>query len=463
MTAPTRVRSATATIDYANGENIVTVSWQSPVNPGSLPVTRYRIQYSVGGQSWGAIESISYPYTGLPTNANSRSITHTLKTGVPFLYKPTFYRVSAITGAEQLAGPWVIVGPVYATTDVPSSPTIETLTPNGRNITLNIVKPTFEGTSQVTSYNIQYRVGGSDEWTSINGITRTSNEFYTSYTVSGLTIGATYQFRVAAVNNSGAGTYSTIYSKRTSNPAAIPEPIIGIPTAGSPVGGCDLDNCYLIPSPKGLRIYWRDNHYGPLAINNWLIRIRQNNFPPYYTLTIPNSNVLRLSEDNRIRYYDIYNYGANIGELAYQVQIAGQTADGSLGFSPIEIYNARWTPTAPTILNVIRSSSNADILVQEPAHTGLIRIGARLFADLSRSFGTYFYDIEYRRLDLPNWTRVRRVVNPPETQNTQQLLSIGGLNPAFTYVFRVSLVSHVDTLGSGVPTLNGPFSSNFVA
>lgn len=463
MTAPSRVRAVTAIIDYANGENVVTLSWLPPANPGSLPVTRYRIQYSVGGQSWGAIESIPYNYTGLPTNANSRSITHTLKTGVPFLYKPTYYRISAITGAETYAGPWVTVGPVHAITDTAAPPTVHMLTPNGNDVvTVTIAKPLFSGTSSVVSYNLKYRLASTapsltPSWTEINGIPYAGD--YTSINVPELRIGTNYEFIVAAVNSSGVGSYSESRIVKTTNAAAIPMLVAGFPSAGSSqILGCggspEQGYACAFGSPRALRVFWYDNHRGPLAISSWTIQIRQNNVPPFKTFNIPNSRVKTYPTDNRLRYVDIYQGVGSVASYAiqdrvYQVQVRGLTAEGTLGFSELKAFNASWTPSAPIINNVSRVSTTAYISVTEPSHLGII------------GTNRYIYDIQYKKITDSMWTTQRQVLSPIPDNAVHQL-TVGNLNPSLTWQFRVSFVAHVvDNTGRAIQ--NGPYSNIFTS
>lgn len=458
MTAPSRVRNATATIDYANGENIVTVSWLPPANRGSLPITSYAVQYSVGGQSWGAIESIPYNYTGLPTNANSRSITHTLKTGIPFLYKPTFYRIAAITGTNRFASPWVTVGPVYAITQTPATPTIHQFVSTGDDSgLLTIAKPILPGTSPITGYILLYKFSGSSEpWSFLN------LPYYGDHTtvpLSGLSVGAYYDLSVGARNSSGVGIYSDPIRIKTTNPAAVPTLLNGIPSHGPRQtlacgGSDDMGWACIEGNPRALRVFWYDNHRGPLAISSWTIQIRRNNTPPLVTLNIPNSSVKTLPQDNRIRYVDIFQGVGSVAQYkiedrVYQVQVRGQTAEGTLGFSELKAFSAAWTPSAPVINNVTRVGTTANISVTQPVHLGYI--------------GTdrFIYDIQYKPASVATWSQIRQVLTP-RPQNPVHQLSVGGLNPSLVWQFRVSFVGHVVDF-NGRAIQNGPYSNIFTA
>ena len=61
-----------------------------------------------------------------------------------------------------------------------------------------------DGGSSITHYDLQYRAGTSGDWTLVEDIT------LTSYTITGLTNGTTYQVQVRAANSVGDGDWSAI-------------------------------------------------------------------------------------------------------------------------------------------------------------------------------------------------------------------------------------------------------------
>ena len=61
-----------------------------------------------------------------------------------------------------------------------------------------------DGGSSITHYDLQYRAGTSGDWTLVEDIT------LTSYTITGLTNGTTYQVQVRAANSVGDGDWSEI-------------------------------------------------------------------------------------------------------------------------------------------------------------------------------------------------------------------------------------------------------------
>ena len=67
--------------------------------------------------------------------------------------------------------------------------------------------PNTDGGSPITSYNIETKIPGpTGRWTKANSTTVTETE----YKITGLREGRTYDIRVCAVNELGAGPYTEI-------------------------------------------------------------------------------------------------------------------------------------------------------------------------------------------------------------------------------------------------------------
>jgi subtilisin family serine protease len=103
--------------------------------------------------------------------------------------------------------------PAPATT--PSAPTIATAVPGNASVSLTWKAPVSNGGAAITSYLVQYSTNGTT-WQSM-GTTGTSA------TISSLTNGISYSFRVAAVNSVGTGAASAVV---TATPV-----LPGVPTA----------------------------------------------------------------------------------------------------------------------------------------------------------------------------------------------------------------------------------------
>ena len=104
---------------------------------------------------------------------------------------------SSVTGAYTIG--------VTRTGSVPAAPTDLTATGDG-DVVLSWTAPASNGLA-ISSYDYQQKAGGADaygRWTPIPG----SGPATRSYTVTGLTSGTTYAFKVRAVNDAGPGEAS---------------------------------------------------------------------------------------------------------------------------------------------------------------------------------------------------------------------------------------------------------------
>jgi len=81
---------------------------------------------------------------------------------------------------------------------------------NATNITQTSATLNWGSVSGATSYNLQWRISGGS-WNTVNGISTTS------YGLTGLSAGTTYNFQVQAVCSGGAGSYSAAASFTTAS------------------------------------------------------------------------------------------------------------------------------------------------------------------------------------------------------------------------------------------------------
>jgi titin len=88
----------------------------------------------------------------------------------------------------------------------PTAPRTLAATSKTRSVSLVWVAPAKANASTVTDYTVQYRLQGATTWVTFRDGTSTARKA----TVTGLTSGQIYEFRVAAKNRSGAGTWSVV-------------------------------------------------------------------------------------------------------------------------------------------------------------------------------------------------------------------------------------------------------------
>ncbi|MEY2939345.1 MAG: hypothetical protein RIS58_332, partial [Actinomycetota bacterium] len=122
------------------------------------------------------------------------------------------------TGSPNLmaftGGAWEAPSPV-----APSAPTSLSAVGGVEQAQLAWTAPTLTGGTPITDYVIEFALVGSPTWSVFNDGTSTT----TSATVTGLTNGRTYQFRVRAVSSGGTGEASLT----ASTPVGVP----GVPTS----------------------------------------------------------------------------------------------------------------------------------------------------------------------------------------------------------------------------------------
>ena len=184
----------------------MTLSWTAPSDNGGSAVTDYTIQYSSNGGATWTTYADSVP-------ASTTSTVPGLTNGVSYLF-----RVAAVngvgTGPYSASSAAVIPGD---STTVPAAPTnVSGVAGNGQ-VTLSWTAPSDNGGSAVTDYTIQYSSTGGTTWTTYADSVSAS----TTSTVTGLTNGVSYLFRVAAMNGVGAGPYSASSAGVTPMAAAV--------------------------------------------------------------------------------------------------------------------------------------------------------------------------------------------------------------------------------------------------
>jgi hypothetical protein len=113
------------------------------------------------------------------------------------------------------------------TSGVPGAPTGVSGSPINAGVNLVWTAPATVGASAISGYTVQYAVSPYSSWTTAAMCTGTG----TSCSVTGLSNGTAYKFKVSATNTTGAGSYSSLSSEIT--PAGPPS----APTISSITGG----------------------------------------------------------------------------------------------------------------------------------------------------------------------------------------------------------------------------------
>jgi len=211
---PFSVPGAPTTVTFTAGNSQATVSWTAPASNGGSAVTGYAIDYSSdGGSNWTTASantgttSVSYTVTGLTGGVNY------------------VFRVAARNAAGQ--GSWSATSGQATVYGVPATPDAPSVAPGNGQVSLSWTAPSNNG-SAITGYAIQYSANSGGSWTTFTSNTGNS---LTTNTVTSLTNGTSYVFRVAARNAAGQGSFSS------SSFASIPFTTPGVPLSVTATAG----------------------------------------------------------------------------------------------------------------------------------------------------------------------------------------------------------------------------------
>ena len=191
--APTPVAPSTPRdLTVVAGDSSVALTWLAPTTDNGSSVTDYLIEFSSNsGSTWstfndGVSTSTSATVTGL-TNATSYS-----------------FRVKAVSSVGTSDASNVI----STTPGIPGEPTSLRPTALNQSVRLTWAAPSLNGGSAVTDYLVEYTTDLSAGYLLFDDGVSTS----TTATVTGLTNGTSYFFRVKAVNTIGTGQPSGVAS-----------------------------------------------------------------------------------------------------------------------------------------------------------------------------------------------------------------------------------------------------------
>jgi hypothetical protein len=182
---PAALPGAPRTVRATVGNGSVDLTWRAPTQNGGSAITGYVVVVRSGGQT---VRTVPVPGTATSTTVSG------LTNGTAYTFT-----VAATTAAGT--------GPASAGSDrvtpgaVPGAPTLGTVTPGNRSLTVTWSAPTDAGGAAVTGYVVSVYSGTGTQPVRTTRPGRTA----TSTSVTGLTNGTAYTVTVAAVNRLGTG------------------------------------------------------------------------------------------------------------------------------------------------------------------------------------------------------------------------------------------------------------------
>lgn len=208
---PRTVPGAPTGLVGAAGNAQIELSWTAPSSNGGAAISDYRLEVSVNGGAYTVITrsastATTYTATGLTNGSTYR------------------YRIAAVN--SEGAGASVTSSNLTPQT-VPLAPTGVTASVADKQSFVRWTAPSDTGGSVITDYIVQFSSNSGSSWTTFSDGVNTN----TQVTVTGLTNGTSYIFRVAAVSAVGTGNYST------PSAAVIPLGPPGAPTSPRITGG----------------------------------------------------------------------------------------------------------------------------------------------------------------------------------------------------------------------------------
>jgi hypothetical protein len=393
------------------GNSEVNLTWTAPASNGGSAITDYIIQYSVNsGTLWTTFQDT--------VNTNTTTTVTGLTNGTSYVFRVAAVNsVNSGTTINTTNYNFSNTDPVIPAT-IPGLPTITAVTRGNSEVNLTWTAPASNGGSAITDYVIQYSVNSGTSWTTFQDTVNTN----TTTTVTGLTNGTSYVFRVAAINSVNIGTTINTTNYNFSNTGSVvPATIPGLPTITEVTrGNSSVSLKWTAPTSNG-----------GFAISYYIIQysVNQSNLWTTFSDT-GNTNITVTSLTNGTSY--VFRVAA-INSVNYNTTINTTNYNFSNQMDPVI---PATIPGLPTITAVTRGNSEVNLTWTAPASNG----------------GSAITDYVIQYYTSGSWTTF------PDTVNTDTTATVTSLTNGTNYLFRVAAVNSVNH-GTTINPTNYNFSN----
>ncbi|XP_029989165.1 immunoglobulin-like and fibronectin type III domain-containing protein 1 isoform X1 [Sphaeramia orbicularis] len=172
--------------------SVIEIKWNPPKDDGGSPVTNYIIERQHARQSlWTKLGDV----TADKTSFRDRNVTHGKKYNYRiYAENPEGISDPLETADSIMAGVMILSGPPGAPTVVSASKTC---------INLTWTPPEDDRGVPIIGYQLEKRKKDTNQWIALNAVNEPIEDV--KYACKDVTEGAEYEFRVSAINESGAG------------------------------------------------------------------------------------------------------------------------------------------------------------------------------------------------------------------------------------------------------------------
>ena len=375
-TTPATIPGAPTSLSASRLGTSATLTWSAPGSDGGSAVTDYLVSYKLSTDaSWvtfsdGVSASTGATITGLTNGAD--------------------YDFQVITVN--------LVGSSSATSTVNL-----TATPGAGQVALSWNAPASPG-GTIADYEMQYRVSGTSPWATFSDAVSTS----TGGTVTGLTNGTLYNFRVATIlTTTAVSSYTSVVS---ATPRTSPSVVTDLATA---------------PGNRQVALTWTAPNDGGTAITDYTIQFKATSDSSWITFTDP----------------VIGTTGAIVTGLlnatSYDFRVATTNVVGTSAYSSAISGTPRTTPGLPTSVTATPTNGQVTLSWTAPSSNG--------------GSAVTDYIIEVKTSSAFTWTTVA------DGTNTNTSVVVTGLANDTSYNFRVAAANIAGAGSYATPVASTPF------